>query len=272
VQAQRAQSQQELEQLKGLLHPIRRCPSDVLQYIFESAVSMDEDDSNQSAESISKVCRRWREAALRTPFLWSKICISVNSDPSRADLFYKQMLARARPLRARLIFKGFAEKNDREIQIARLCELDQLSHVKLLQFNFEKSSGAVSLLSDSIEVSTCKLDELALVGSRSLAKSKDFPGLAHIMRKFNIASSLRVDSLPALPRVSYGRADHIVNLRLQRSPSVSLSGLVDMFPNVQCATFDESSLRHDNGVVVWPSVRSLTIQHHNPTFIRNLVV
>ncbi|KAG8820450.1 hypothetical protein FRC17_010148 [Serendipita sp. 399] len=51
--------------------PILRLPSEVLGYIFESFVHRE----HQSPWQLTFVCRQWRETALGTPRLWTKILI-----------------------------------------------------------------------------------------------------------------------------------------------------------------------------------------------------
>ncbi|KIM24412.1 hypothetical protein M408DRAFT_233445, partial [Serendipita vermifera MAFF 305830] len=64
----------EAERLSGLIHPIRRLPSDILQYLFESAYSAkDKEDRFFAALTLSQVCQRWRAIALNTPRLWCYI-------------------------------------------------------------------------------------------------------------------------------------------------------------------------------------------------------
>ncbi|PVF98737.1 hypothetical protein CPB86DRAFT_663589, partial [Serendipita vermifera] len=74
----------DLQHLKGALHPVRRCPFEVLQMIFEWTVLLTATDADISedlssvewfdaATRLSHVCRKWRSIALDTPKLWSKL-------------------------------------------------------------------------------------------------------------------------------------------------------------------------------------------------------
>ncbi|ESK85999.1 hypothetical protein Moror_9438 [Moniliophthora roreri MCA 2997] len=73
---------------KGLLHPIRRLPDDVLAYIFQTCVELDFDyllgidsddsdrypgmlDTGRSPWVLGQVCRRWRSLTLSLPQLWT---------------------------------------------------------------------------------------------------------------------------------------------------------------------------------------------------------
>jgi hypothetical protein len=60
--------------LRGIPHPIRRCHSDVFQYIFEWAA--DSHDGRiwfAEATSLSSACSRRRKIALNTSYLWIHI-------------------------------------------------------------------------------------------------------------------------------------------------------------------------------------------------------
>jgi hypothetical protein len=54
----------EVGQLRGLLHPLRRCPDDVLRMILEEAQLYFDD-----AVTLSHVCQRWRAIAISSPRL-----------------------------------------------------------------------------------------------------------------------------------------------------------------------------------------------------------
>jgi hypothetical protein len=63
------------QKLTGLIHPIPRCPTDLIQYFFEWAVEID-DNWFKCATIISHVCAQWRQIALQTPKLWTYLHVS----------------------------------------------------------------------------------------------------------------------------------------------------------------------------------------------------
>ncbi|KIM86115.1 hypothetical protein PILCRDRAFT_5181 [Piloderma croceum F 1598] len=89
----RAWKQQKLLQFTHLVHtntPISRLPNEILAFIFESMP--------QHAVAISHVNRHWRQVALRLPFLWKHIHLSLHSDQ------IVEYLNRSQPLNLAITF------------------------------------------------------------------------------------------------------------------------------------------------------------------------
>ncbi|KIM22314.1 hypothetical protein M408DRAFT_28783, partial [Serendipita vermifera MAFF 305830] len=78
-EAQRALRQSEQRELQALMHPIRRCPEDILREIFEW-VTCEAGNSRHILEDsvhLSSVCQKWREVAISTPFLWVNVSFDL---------------------------------------------------------------------------------------------------------------------------------------------------------------------------------------------------
>ena len=81
------QEEQRLKMLKGVLHPIRRTPPELLAVIF--SLTLPEDwvlSSSAHYQSYNyrkavllpgKICSFWRDISLTTPQLWSKITLNL---------------------------------------------------------------------------------------------------------------------------------------------------------------------------------------------------
>ncbi|KAF9018389.1 hypothetical protein BDZ89DRAFT_1073898 [Hymenopellis radicata] len=82
------------EEARGrVLHPLRRVPSEILQQIFQMAVTSEKWDVDEPGEgwrgappyrppnnplwAVELACRRWRCVVLENPRLWSTICIDA---------------------------------------------------------------------------------------------------------------------------------------------------------------------------------------------------
>jgi hypothetical protein len=72
--------EEEDDRLAGLLHPIRRCPEDILRHIFEYVAHDEEDQLFKVATTLSHVCRRWRAITLSIHNLWTQIEVSMETD------------------------------------------------------------------------------------------------------------------------------------------------------------------------------------------------
>ncbi|KIM19479.1 hypothetical protein M408DRAFT_31186 [Serendipita vermifera MAFF 305830] len=92
--------QEDLDTIKGLLHPIRRAPDDILRLTFEHAMQSypqaDPDKQQWVAIYLSHVCRRWRNIALSTPGLWQNISFAKGSKTSLNEAGLTTFLDRAR--------------------------------------------------------------------------------------------------------------------------------------------------------------------------------
>ncbi|KAJ7511569.1 hypothetical protein B0H11DRAFT_1679530, partial [Mycena galericulata] len=74
---QRNEAAESLRQLRAIVSPVRRVPSDVLCEIFTLAstgtrsMAGDLDIVNPPPWTLAGICRHWRYAALSSPLLWS---------------------------------------------------------------------------------------------------------------------------------------------------------------------------------------------------------
>ncbi|EJD42276.1 hypothetical protein AURDEDRAFT_67767, partial [Auricularia subglabra TFB-10046 SS5] len=62
-----------LRSARGLLHPIRRVPNEVLSMIFLNLLGAERERRYTVGLSVAGVCTCWREVALSMPSLWSSI-------------------------------------------------------------------------------------------------------------------------------------------------------------------------------------------------------
>ncbi|KZV83985.1 hypothetical protein EXIGLDRAFT_301090 [Exidia glandulosa HHB12029] len=79
----KASFEQRLTVSRGLLHPLRRLPDEILAMIFVSVTSVDCPELGAPAPSfaISATCRRWRTVALHTQLMWT--CVSYTLEDVR---------------------------------------------------------------------------------------------------------------------------------------------------------------------------------------------
>ncbi|KIM22316.1 hypothetical protein M408DRAFT_28784, partial [Serendipita vermifera MAFF 305830] len=83
TEAQRALREAEQRDLLALIHPIRRCPDDILREIFELTICDIAfwSDALKKSVDLSSVCQKWRLAAIGTPSLWTKISFNLKNEP-----------------------------------------------------------------------------------------------------------------------------------------------------------------------------------------------
>ncbi|KAH9889865.1 hypothetical protein C8Q73DRAFT_652861 [Cubamyces lactineus] len=75
-----------LEQAVRLQSPVQRVPNDLLSSIFSIAVLDGEEEDSITLSNLMLVCRYWREVAIHTPMLWTRIVMGTHRSVDRALL------------------------------------------------------------------------------------------------------------------------------------------------------------------------------------------
>ncbi|KAI0755177.1 hypothetical protein C8Q80DRAFT_1094386 [Daedaleopsis nitida] len=75
-----------LEQAVRMQSPVLRLPNDLLASIFSIAVLDGEDEDSISLANIMLVCQHWREVAINSPMLWTRIAMGTHHSMDRAIL------------------------------------------------------------------------------------------------------------------------------------------------------------------------------------------
>lgn len=73
-----------LERAVRLHSPVHRLPSELLASIFTMGVMSIEEDDSLLLTTLMLVCRHWKEVALGTPLLWSRIVTGIHRPLSKA--------------------------------------------------------------------------------------------------------------------------------------------------------------------------------------------
>ena len=138
--------QVETERLAGMTHPIRRYPSDLLQYIFEFVYDQKGSDGLQTALDLSHVCQRWRAIALDSPRLWSTIDYKMKKRDSDISSFWSAIIPRMKAVPPSLVIRDVEAKT-----------IDRLKHLNL---------GAVPVIK-KLEIALANPDNFGLLHALS---------------------------------------------------------------------------------------------------------
>lgn len=92
LRRKQVQDEQYLKKLKGIIHPIRRTPPELLAAIFMLTIPQQwqiasSSQSNNYRKSVllpGQVCSMWREVSLSTPQLWSNISLNISRNGKRS--------------------------------------------------------------------------------------------------------------------------------------------------------------------------------------------
>lgn len=246
------------KRLRGLLHPIRRCPSDVLQLIFELAVETD-DNWFGCATTLSHVCRQWRRAAIETARLWVDINVSSDAKWESVRDFWSRTTKRVKAAPAYVII-SVTGTTDAHLKALRQCRLDQLPHIEHLEFCIHTNNEAAFLTSDSLRFPREKVDHLQLDGEGAQELTIDINSISRRLPPTNSLSIISVSHIQELPRVV--SIPTVTRLLLKDVTRTSLRHLCLAFPNVETATFIRTTfyeLPQDLTVSTWPNLKDLIV-------------
>jgi hypothetical protein len=137
--------QAEDDRLAGLLHPIRRCPEDVLRLIFECAV--ERPGAFKMATTLSHVCESWRAISLRTSSLWNNLIIHMEDDILDLELFMRRTKNRLKAAPVRLMEIASIREYPIEIFDAFMTALNLKEFSAIVTLNyFLDTTAALRLL------------------------------------------------------------------------------------------------------------------------------
>ncbi|KIM21882.1 hypothetical protein M408DRAFT_29196 [Serendipita vermifera MAFF 305830] len=190
--------EKDLDTLKGLLHPIRRAPDDVLRLIFEHSVQNEIDRAKGKQQWVavwlSHVCSRWRSVAVSTPRIWSHMSFTIRSSGSFSNEPLKTFLHRAASVPISLILK-FQFTNHDVASLLHAYELFvpsflQSSRFSLLEIKIDTGSS-YSYLDRFPPFPFAEIDSLTLSAT---TYQQEGVGMAHLISKFKHVRELFIRS------------------------------------------------------------------------------
>ncbi|PVF98736.1 hypothetical protein CPB86DRAFT_825591 [Serendipita vermifera] len=188
----------DLQHLKGALHPVRRCPFEVLQMIFEWTALFNEewgsfaephDNWFEAATCLSHVCRRWRSVALDTPRLWSKLPeLTIYPIGTDDNLFWERTLSRVKGYPVEIHIVGFPDLSDapeEDIEKAYTAiRLHEIPHIRLLELVLDGEDSLEYFFHPLFRMPEGVIDELQICGDPSIHLYFDAVRLAALLRMF----------------------------------------------------------------------------------------
>lgn len=139
----------EIEQLSGILHPIRRFSPELLQSIFEFTSKMAiKRKKIDVAIAISHVCQRWRFIAVDTPRLWCYIDYTLGDEGSSDVSFWDCMVSRMKSIPASIIIRDFGVITAAEMSNYRLIRGSVIRKITFRLTSIEAFDQLLSLPSE----------------------------------------------------------------------------------------------------------------------------
>lgn len=145
TEAQRALRESEQRDLLALMHPVRRCPDDILREIFEYTAHSIKERTLALRKSVhlSSVCQKWRTVAIDTPLLWKKIHFDLRHAPEvlkhQQQTVVSRIKGRAADIHVAPIYHLSRERLD-------ACGLQMFPFIDTLLLTIVKLDGILQLL------------------------------------------------------------------------------------------------------------------------------
>jgi hypothetical protein len=273
LQQQVAILEAEFNQLGGVLHPIRSCPSDVLKVIFEwttlfSAIKhpfsleLSNEDWFKAATRLSHVCQRWRSITLDTPKLWGKLPgIALFPVDNNDALFWERTLPRIRGYPAEISlcgfgrFSGFQNVNGAYIS----SRFHEIPHILRLDVELNGEESLQHLFHPLLRMPQGIVEEVRIISEMKEDIYLDEIFLPALMRTFPSLERLSLFDVTfcCSKIVSFRNIKH---LRLQDVMVTDMGSLSRQFQNLRrlyLGTLDD--VLPTNGTWNFPVLAELTI-------------
>lgn len=153
------------EAISAIIHPIRRCPGDILRYIFELSVRGQPDHWTPTAFTISHVCRTWRRLALKTGLLWSHIAFPIDGDLELAREYIAAMRPRLWRTHTEVRIDNIGSipgGNPDDLDAILSLDLDSLKGLKHLELILRGGRQSLSLVLPIINQITFPIEHISI--------------------------------------------------------------------------------------------------------------
>lgn len=264
LEGKRSLIQANLDQVESFIHPIRRCPLDILQEIFEWVVCTDENFYGRwssSATRLSRVCKRWRTVALQTPLLWTRLWVPVGAEHDSIKSFFERSTQRLKTMKPTISLVGIRGTHA-EVEAINLCQLDRFVHIECLEIRFHSPKSAEKFTTNvlhSLRLPVGPVDRLVIccTGFQGDPKSDVGP----IIKLFPTISDLTLRMVPGLSLPAEIVMPNVRELKFGICSSVSLTSMAKSFPNLQHLSFRRVDIKsNDANDIEWVRLTSLHVQ------------
>jgi F-box-like len=170
----------EMHGLRGLIHPIRRCPPEVLSNIFAMTITPVLERAYYSsyrwpliqAYDILSVCRYWRDVALHCPQLWAVIPICLDDGLKKVRACWKRSVDRVKHASASICLAIRDSDHSQNVHRRRqhlrdafsICDLRRIPNISILRLEGGSSIEATQALSLMTHFPTGSLGRFEIAG------------------------------------------------------------------------------------------------------------
>jgi hypothetical protein len=139
-------------------HPINRCPTDILQYIFEAAV-LTHPYPFLTAIQLAHICQKWRAIVLDTPTLWSEFICNMDKPEKQMEEFWDWIRSRVKNIQTVI---NLARFGNYPAPLLQHCKLNQIPHIKRLLIHVTRISAIEEIFEPSLKLPQGCVDQLVV--------------------------------------------------------------------------------------------------------------
>jgi hypothetical protein len=224
-------------------HPINRCPTDILQYIFEEVV-LSHPSQFVTAIQLAHVCQKWRQIVLETPTLWSEIICNMDKPAERMNEFWNWMRSRVKSVPT-VITLG--KLGDYPVPLLQYCRLNQIPKIKRLFIHATHGSAMREIFKSSFKVPHGCVQELIVMNEPHDAE--DWPiemqrELDELLAQFQGLRFLTISSEAGIDMQCRETYPCLQSLVFNTVLGIYIPALASSFPNLEILEiygFDPSS-------------------------------
>jgi hypothetical protein len=262
---------EDLDMLRDPIHPIRRCPTDILQCIFEWVVFQSDstDEWEKIATNLSQISYRWRQVVTSTSRFWRYPKFSLKkgglNQPDDFEAYWTRLLGRIRTCKAAIHIKDIDNDDDIWERLDK-CRLDLLPNVRYLRLWINSRAGAERLATDErFHPPTCSLETFQIERNWSRFISYSLvldPG--RVLSRFSTITKVFLQDFDFSNFTTSAIFPNTPHLVVERSTNLPLNLLAQVFPNLEKLILFRTEFRgHTEGTISWPELDLLVAYSTN---------
>lgn len=201
LEVQKASLEAAGQQIASLLHPIRRCPRNILKIIFQYAAQGEDPDYFRAATAISHVCQSWRAIALDTRMLWTRVPVSIEDPPKEVRSFSKRIRALVHSTPVEITVSKIGKKPIKATEkLFKYLELNKFASIDHLYLSLTTSEDIDHLIQSTFGPQSAFINTIQVSSESTsiysfIERAWDY---ASILRHFSATKCLHIVDLGAV--------------------------------------------------------------------------
>ena len=249
--------------IAGLLHPIRRCPEDILKLIFECAAHDQENQLFDVSTTLSHVCRRWRAIALRISSLWTQIDVSMRRDDLKAlRSFMKRTKVRVGTTPVNIQIKPYPQDEYFTQNFVNYMGLHYFTTIASLRYQLTSQRDILLLLEPPFSAETANVKQLSIEPRKGRDQMTEW-GLVRLLETF---PNIEFIQLTGLGIINFDGLDGLPSFRrlhIAETLTLGLSWYLGRHQHLQELSLKSVDIDAEPFIqdIVMPELKVLVVEH-----------